>query len=199
MYEQVIQPNATVDTYNFNCPFSTSLNEEQKSAVHHIVWGQNKQVPIILHGPPGTGKTRTLVASIVETVQGTNDYILVLAHSNLACDEITLRLIELLGNGELFRLYAKSVKKETVHSKIKPICNLHNNEFQFPSLECLYQYRVVVSTLLTAGCLVRAREEDAAFDSGHFARVFIDEAGCVHEPTTLIPIAGSYLTDCLLG
>lgn len=195
-------------------PFSESLNEEQKSAVQHIVWGQNHGTPILLHGPPGrtksistavfyfiisfsyelgTGKTRTLVASIAEIVRGTNDFVLVLAHSNAACDEIATRLLEVLRKGELFRLYAKSYNKETLNAKIKPICNLYDGGFQFPSLNYLHRFRVVVSTLLTAGCLVRARGVDPDFDSSHFTRIFIDEAGSIHEPDTMILIAGSYL------
>lgn len=120
-----------------------------------------------------------------------------LAHSNAACDEIAIRLLDVLRDGELFRLYAKSFKKETLIDKFKPICNLDNGEFQFPALKYLYKFRVVVVTLLTSGCLVRAREEDPDFDSSHFSYVIIDEAGSIHEPATMIPIAGLYLISSI--
>lgn len=187
----MIHSNASASL--LSCPFSEALNEEQKLAVQHIVWGQNHSLPMILHGPPGTGKTRTLVAAIAEIVRGTNDFVLVMAHSNLACDEIAIRLLEVLRDGELIRIYAKSIKKEMVNIKIMPICNIRNGKFDFPSLAYLYQFRVVVSTLFTAGGFSRAREEDPAFNSGHFSRIIIDEAGCIHEPTSMIPIAGLYL------
>lgn len=116
-----------------------------------------------------------------------------LAHSNAASDELTMRLLDVLHDGELFRLYAKSFKKETLNAKIKPICNLENGEFQFPALKYLHKFRVIVTTLLSSGCLVRAREEDPDFDSSHFSRIFIDEAGCIHETASMIPIAGLYL------
>lgn len=141
----------------------------------------------------GTGKTLTLVAAIAEIVQGTTDHVLVLAHSNAACDELTIRLTKVLRHGELYRLYAKSFNKEMLCDKIKPICNLMNGEFQLPALKYLYSFRVVVSTLSTSGCLVRAREEDQEFNSSHFRRIIIDEAGCTHELATMIPIAGLYL------
>lgn len=37
----------------FNCPFTNTLNYEQKLAVQHIVFDHNTKVPMILHGPPG--------------------------------------------------------------------------------------------------------------------------------------------------
>lgn len=134
-----------------------------------------------------------MVAAIAEIARGSNNFVLALAHSNAACDELTARLLGVLRDGELFRLYAKSFDKDKLIAKIKPICNLENGEFQFPSLKYIYGFRVVVSTLLTAGCLVRARDADPDFDSGHFSHIFIDEAGCIHEPVSMIPIAGLYL------
>lgn len=120
----------------------------------------------------------------------TKDFTLVLAHSNTACDEICTRLIDVLGDGQLFRLYAKSFNITKVSDKIKPLCNLRDGEFRFPSLSYVYQFRVVVMTLLTAGTLTRARGEAADFESGHFNRIIIDEACCIHEPVSMIPIAG---------
>lgn len=141
----------------------------------------------------GTGKTRTLVAAIAEIVRGTNDFVLVLAHSNAACDEIAIRLLEVLRIDELFRLYAKSFNKDAMNPRIAPISNLHDGEIQFPSLEYLHQFRVVLATLLTAGSLVRSCGADHDFNSKHFSRIIIDEAGCIHEPAVMIPIAGLYL------
>lgn len=138
----------------------------------------------------GTGKTSTLVAAIAEIVKSSNDFVLVLTHSNAACDELTTRLAKVLKKNELFRLYAKSFNKKKLTPTIKGVCNLHNGEFRYPCLKYLYQYRVVVTTLMAAGNLVRSRGEDSDFDSGHFARIIIDEAGCVQEPASMIPIVG---------
>lgn len=141
----------------------------------------------------GTGKTRTLVAAIAEIVQTTNEFILVTAHSNAACDEIASRLLDVLEDGQLYRLFAKSFDKNQVPPKLESVCNKGcNNDFQFPSWEFLCQYRVVVATLITTGALVRSRGEDPNFSSSHFSRLFIDEAACVHEPAALIPIAGEF-------
>lgn len=48
----------------------------------------------------GTGKTRTIVAAIIQIVRSSNNYVLVCANSNSACDEITERLLRVLGTAE---------------------------------------------------------------------------------------------------
>lgn len=113
---------------------------------------------------------------------------LVCCNSNAACDEIAERLVDHLNKDEIFRVLAKSYDKDSISSKIRPICNLKNGEIKFPSFEFLYKFRVVISTLLTAGSLVRGRGIDKKFNSSHFSYVFIDEAASVHEPVSLIPI-----------
>lgn len=60
-------------------------------------------------------------------------------------------------------------------------------------MKYLYQYRVVICTLLTAGSLARARGLHPEFDTSHFSHIIIDEAACVTEPVSLIPIVGMYL------
>ncbi|XP_048450405.1 putative helicase MOV-10 [Rhincodon typus] len=57
--------------------------------------------------------------------------------------------------------------------------------FEFPSKEQLQQYRVIATTLITAGRLASAK-----FPYGHFSHVFIDEAGNAVEPECVIAIAG---------
>jgi len=66
------------------------LNDSQRHAVKSIL--QNRDVAII-HGPPGTGKTTTLVAAIKELTQ-TESTVLVAAPSNTAADLLTERLAE---------------------------------------------------------------------------------------------------------
>lgn len=66
------------------------LNESQQSAVAAI--SQNEDVTI-LHGPPGTGKTTTLIEAIHQLVKA-GEKILVSAPSNTAVDNISKGLIQ---------------------------------------------------------------------------------------------------------
>lgn len=66
------------------------LNPSQQSAVQSIL--DNRDIAII-HGPPGTGKTTTLVAAIQLLTQQENT-VLVTAPSNTAADLLTERLAE---------------------------------------------------------------------------------------------------------
>lgn len=139
----------------------------------------------------GTGKTRTLVAAIEEIVRSTRKCVLVCANSNAACDEVTERLLAVLKKREIFRMYAKSYDKRKISEEIEPICNFTGGEFRFPTLEYLYKFRVLVCTLVTSGCLVRARD-NGSFNSSHFSHIFIDECASTHETVSIIPIAGEY-------
>lgn len=114
------------------------------------------------------------------------------ASSNAACDELTERLAQVLDEEELFRWYAKTFNSEKLSDKIKSLSNFRNGQFGFPTLEYLYQFRVVVCTLLTAGCITRARKLDKHFDSGHFSFTIIDEAACAPESVAMVSIAGAY-------
>lgn len=130
------------------------------------------------------------MAAVVEILTVTDDFILICANSNTACNEIALRLVNILPQNQLFRLFAKKFDTDAIPEELKCVSNIHQGELEFPSIRYLYQFRVVISTLMTVGSLVRARGRDQDFNSSHFSRIFIDEAGCVHQPTSMIPIAG---------
>ena len=72
-------------------PFSNQrLNESQQQAVAAIT--QNDDI-VIVHGPPGTGKTTTLIEAIVQLIK-MEEKILVSAPSNTAVDNIAKGLIK---------------------------------------------------------------------------------------------------------
>lgn len=174
----------------FRTKAARDLNFEQKAAVQSILEGCNRPLPFLVFGPPGTGKTKTIVAAIAEIIKTTKKHVLVCSMSNVACDEIMKRLLKILEREEVFRMYAKTHKPELVHPSIMAACNLRNGKFSFPCLQFLYGFRVLVCTIYTAGVICRARDVDPYFDASHFSYTFIDEAAFVHETTTLSAIAG---------
>ena len=76
-----------------------SFNELPQTAVAHLNENQNKALQTVLaskdvaiiHGPPGTGKTTTLIESIVATLM-TENQLLVCAPSNAAVDLVVEKL-----------------------------------------------------------------------------------------------------------
>ena len=70
--------------------YPSPLNDSQLAAVRHVVSALDVA---IIHGPPGTGKTTTLVQAILETIRRERR-VLVCAPSNTAVDLLTEKLAE---------------------------------------------------------------------------------------------------------
>ena len=66
------------------------LNPTQERAVNEVLWAKDVAV---VHGPPGTGKTTTLVETINETLMKESQ-VLVCAQSNMALDWISEQLVD---------------------------------------------------------------------------------------------------------
>ena len=77
-------------TYTFAPTRFPWLNPTQEEAVNKVLHA--KDVAIV-HGPPGTGKTTTLVEAIYETLHRENQ-VLVCAQSNMAVDWISEKLVD---------------------------------------------------------------------------------------------------------
>ena len=78
------------ETYSFAPMHFPYLNKTQEEAVNKVLWA--KDVAIV-HGPPGTGKTTTLVEAIYETLRR-EPQVLVCAQSNMAVDWISEKLVD---------------------------------------------------------------------------------------------------------
>lgn len=108
--------NATQTNSNHEYKQNDTLNESQHAAIRSIIYDTFK----IIHGPPGTGKTKTLVAAI-QLLIADGKKVLVAAPTNAAADHITQQL-KLSGNAVL--RYGNSYKindrviNETIGFKI---------------------------------------------------------------------------------
>ena len=78
------------ETFSFPDMGFSYLNETQQHAVNEVL--RAKDVAIV-HGPPGTGKTTTMVEAIYETLRRESQ-VLVCAQSNMAVDWISEKLVD---------------------------------------------------------------------------------------------------------
>ncbi|KAJ1472184.1 hypothetical protein T484DRAFT_1841393 [Baffinella frigidus] len=131
--------------------------------VRRIVAGRVTHVPYVLFGPPGTGKTTTLVETILQLAKTSppSFRILVMAPTNTASDIFV------------------------VSEDVKKYCNFDRESNAFPMLpvEKLKTFKVLVATTCTAAKLF-----NAGFERGDFAMMCIDECGNDVEPGVMAPI-----------
>ncbi|XP_061074539.1 putative helicase mov-10-B.1 isoform X2 [Conger conger] len=163
-------------------------NPEQRAAVQHIVSGVSRPAPYLVFGPPGTGKTVTLVEAIKQVHKmSASACILACAPSNSAADLLCERVQEHVDANLLYRLYASSRDPRTVPRNLQKCCNWDPGQdcFLFPSRETLMSYKITVATVVTAGKLV-----SGGLPQGHFSHIFVDEAGHAVEPECIIGMAG---------
>ncbi|HET6765970.1 MAG TPA: AAA domain-containing protein [Chitinophagaceae bacterium] len=91
LHDETIQGSPPPTIKNSPLSFrNRELNESQQQAVAAIT--RNEQITIV-HGPPGTGKTTTLIESIIQLIKK-GEKVLVSAPSNTAVDNISKGLIQ---------------------------------------------------------------------------------------------------------
>ncbi|HEY0680444.1 MAG TPA: AAA domain-containing protein [Chitinophagaceae bacterium] len=122
-----------------------SLNSEQQHAVSKIL---NANELAIVHGPPGTGKTTTLVQAIKALITQENHQILVVAPSNTAVDLLSEKLwdegLNVVRVGNPARVSEKLMSltldsKMASHSSMKEIKRLKKQASEFRDLAHKYK------------------------------------------------------------
>ncbi|KAK7253147.1 hypothetical protein RIF29_37617 [Crotalaria pallida] len=170
-------------------PISGTLNVEQTRSIEMIL-GSKGAPPYLIHGPPGTGKTKTIVEAVLQIYKHhKNSRVLVCAPSNSAADYILEKLLEQqqgveFRENEIFRLNASARPYEDLKPELIRFCFFDDLIFKCPPNIALMHYRIVISTYMSASLLYA---EDVS--RGHFSHIFLDEAGQASEPETMIPIS----------
>ncbi|KAN0127192.1 P-loop containing nucleoside triphosphate hydrolase protein [Lactarius tabidus] len=156
-------------------------DEQQLRVVVSILQQPKGSVPFIIFGPPGTGKTSTVVESIMQLlIRDARFKILACTPSNAAADLLVERLAAAgLTVDQLLRLNALSRDIKSIPKGVQPFS-------ASPTRAILRNYRVVLSTCSSAARLHGRRPK---LQAGHFSHIIIDEAGQVDEPLALVPIS----------
>uniref|UniRef100_A0A9J8C2J1 RNA helicase n=1 Tax=Cyprinus carpio carpio TaxID=630221 RepID=A0A9J8C2J1_CYPCA len=157
--------------------FNAQLNPAQKEAVKRILSGQCRPTPYVLFGPPGTGKTITLIEAILQVHHRIPcSRVLVCTPSNSAADLVCMRLHRsgFLHTASLARVNATCRPEEELRQYARAGEDIRHASF----------HRIVVSTCSSAGMFYQI-----GLRVGHFTHVFVDEAGQATEPESLIPLS----------
>ena len=136
------KPTFKTDLPFYNAP---KLNESQQGAVNKILSANELA---IVHGPPGTGKTTTLVEAIKALIKQDKKQILVVAPSNTAVDLLSEKLsdqgLNVLRVGNPARVSERLMSltldsKMTSHASMKEIKNLKKQANEFKNMAHKYK------------------------------------------------------------
>ncbi|KAJ8724040.1 hypothetical protein PYW07_008020 [Mythimna separata] len=178
---------------NFFNPL-VEANLEQRCAVEHMVSGTSGKAPYLLHGPPGTGKTVTIVEAILQLVHNNpENRIMVCTDSNMAADHVATMIIKYshMFSKENFLLRSNSKFRtwETLPDCLAKYSNGTTRfSYQHVPVEDFMSHSIVITTLSHAamfGRIMKGRNIPQ-----HITHLFIDEAAQASEPMSLIPVCG---------
>jgi len=177
------RPRITTDVHLYN----TSINQLQRQAVWDVSGPAERcgTAPYLLWGPPGTGKTTTLVEAILQVTKQPTRRILVCAPSDAACDVLALRLAAGLdwAPGHLQRISHRQRKVESLPNGLLSYSPIDMKQQFFVPGDLLKDTRVVVCTTYMAGVL-----DTKAAMGEYFTDCFVDECCQATEVEIMIPL-----------
>ena len=192
-----------VPSPNFHPYVSTKklsyLSQEQTRA-QNVIMDHQWHPPVLLLGPFGAGKTRTIARTVSELLlrgsrENTNTRILICTHSNSAADHYIEKYFHPLHNADHssntwsdeipLRINWEHRYIATVSDVVLPYCLMDNDTglFKAPSRELLDSHRLVICTLVTSSLIYQL---DLPKD--YFTHIFIDEAAQAMEVEALVPL-----------
>ncbi|KAL3911469.1 MAG: hypothetical protein SGILL_007271, partial [Bacillariaceae sp.] len=166
---------------------SQTLNEEQQNAVKQIVQGTLRPLPYIIFGPPGTGKTTTIVETVYQLARlhrNTQNQrklkILLVAPSNDASDILVEKLAQYFPPSEMMRALAFTRSLDQVPQAVRPYVREGLETRQL--LPVIESVQIVVATVNLAA---RFWCSGGDFRKGLFDVLCVDEAGHATEPEVI--------------
>ncbi|KAL5286264.1 MOV10L1.2 family protein [Megaselia abdita] len=162
--------------------FNPLLNASQKAAVKNILRGYCRPMPYIVFGPPGTGKTITLVEGVCQIAALIEkSVILVAAPSNHSADFITGILSQFMFDHKFVRLVSVNYfERNMVPDGIRT----YSISVKDISEKKIEPFKVIIGT-----CSTLASLHFHNLPPNYFSHAFIDEAGQCTEPEIMCPIS----------
>lgn len=199
------EEQAKTDMYG-NCPkelnwINKRLNHRQKEAVRNILLGEARPLPYVIFGPPGTGKTMTLVETILQIYSlRSESRLLVATPSNSSANLIAERLLAsgLLQPGDMTRLVAFHLVAEgKIPVDLVPYCATLNisssiqddRELDSAKVGSLHCQLIMTRRIVVGTCVALGQMMSLDLPRGHFTHIVVDEAGQATEPEILIPLS----------
>jgi hypothetical protein len=174
--------------------FHPNLNAEQANLVCRVLAGHAAGAPHVLFGPPGTGKTMTLVECALHLFHSSSGTILLCAPTPFAADLLCSRLA---GHGitpaDMVRINDPRRGQAEVKSDVLPFCVLDKRATRTPGgPPCFCMPFAPTQRVWVASCssaaLIRQNAAQYARLLLPFRAVLIDEAGQASAPEALIPL-----------
>ncbi|OAG12175.1 P-loop containing nucleoside triphosphate hydrolase protein [Paraphaeosphaeria sporulosa] len=174
--------------------FDSQINYEQAHAVNSACINDYGCLPYLISGPPGTGKTKTIVETAMQLLNcHITDHILICAPSESAADTLALRLKEYLSTTELLRLNGPWRADNEVAPALMQHTYMEADMFALPPFKQFMAYNVVVTSCRDAAILVEARLTNT--DLWTVEKNFLEAFKCTNATPTSALHWGALLID----
>ncbi|MHA1768180.1 MAG: AAA domain-containing protein [Promethearchaeota archaeon] len=155
------------------------LNKSQQEATQFALSLLDDNFFYLIHGPPGTGKTR-VIAEIAKQIFYSGNNILISAHTNVAVDNALEKIVENAPQN-----LKNSVSRLGFDLKVSPKISEFIREFDDPD-EFFKSYKIIGSTL-SKDCLITLTS-DFDWTNPLFDYIIIDEASMADFSLALLGI-----------
>jgi hypothetical protein len=170
--------------------FHEGLNETQREAVEWIVTGDHGDIPYLLIGPAGTGKTTTLTEAVLQVLDQLRDHatrVLLIAPSDAAADlllsavDSLLHLLPKMEVHNILRVCLPTRMLESLaHVRLQKYCIIENARFAPIGRKHVENAKLLVATAHSLAMLPAI--------ALHLSHLFVDEASQALEPELLLPL-----------
>jgi DNA replication ATP-dependent helicase Dna2 len=161
------------------------LNEDQEAAIEAALASETHH---LIHGPPGTGKTRVL-ARLIRICLDRGERLLVACPTNVALDRLLIGLLN-LGVKDFLRIGGRTSVSSEFLERLERLGKLPVLLDDLASLDCDFgSFRQRVKETKLIGATAYQCAAHPIFLRQRFDRVIVDEAGQLDEPSTLGPLA----------